>query len=57
MLKKTLHRQKKLANSKNQLKLLSSGVFENGNLPTFKSSLEKTQNFPLKPSKIRNFTN
>ena len=53
MLKKTLHRQKKkLANSKNQLKLLSGGVFENENLPTFKSSLEKTQNFPLKPSKL-----
>ena len=53
MQKKTLHRQKKkLANSKNQLKLLSGGIFENETLPTFKSSLEKTQNFPLKPSKL-----
>ena len=53
MLKKTLNRQKNvLANSKNQLKLLSGGIFKNGSLPSFKKTLKKTKKFPLKPSSL-----
>ena len=53
MLKKTLNRQKNvLASSKNQLKLLSGGVFKNGSLPSFKTTLKKTKKFPLKPSSL-----
>lgn len=53
MLKKSLkQRQNTLSFPENQLKLLASGIFKNGELPTFKSKLEDTNQFPLKPSKL-----
>ena len=53
MLKKSLkQRQNTLSFPENQLKLLDSGIFKNGELPTFKSKLEDTNQFPLKPSKL-----
>jgi radical SAM/Cys-rich protein len=55
MLKSLLKRKSELANSKKQLEFLSSGIFTNDELPTFKTSLKKTQNFPLKPNPIEIF--
>lgn len=45
----SLHkRQSELANSKRQLEILSNGIFKNGELPTFKEQISKTNQFPLK---------
>ncbi len=37
-----------LANSNRQLEILSNGIFQNGNLPTFKTKIAETNQFPLK---------
>ena len=53
MQKISLKRQnKELAKPKKQLEVLANGAFKNGDLPTFKSQLEKRHQFPLKPSKL-----
>ena len=50
MPKISLKRQKKqLAKPKKQLELLANGIFKNGSLPTFKSKLEATNHFQLRP--------
>jgi len=37
-----------LAQSNRQLEILSSGIFKNGELPTFKAKISETNQFPLK---------
>jgi len=52
---KTQSLQKKgsaLAQSNKQLDILSSGIFKNGDLPTFKSKISETNQFPLKAKKL-----
>ncbi|WP_196890743.1 arsenosugar biosynthesis radical SAM (seleno)protein ArsS [Aureivirga marina] len=50
--KSLLARKNDLSQPENQLHVLSNGIFGNGELPTFKESLEKTNRFPLKPTKL-----
>ena len=46
---KSLHkRESDLANSNRQLEILSNGIFQNGDLPTFKNKISETNQFPLK---------
>ena len=50
---KSLHkRESALANSNKQLEILSNGIFQNGELPTFREQLEKTHQFPLRARKL-----
>ena len=50
---KSLHkRESDLANSNKQLEILSNGIFKNGELPTFKSKISETNQFPLKAKKL-----
>ncbi|WP_196889644.1 arsenosugar biosynthesis radical SAM (seleno)protein ArsS [Aureivirga sp. CE67] len=48
--KSLLARKNDLSQPEKQLQFLSNGIFGNGELPTFKESLEKTNRFPLKPT-------
>ena len=49
MVTKSLHkRENALAQSKKQLEILSNGIFQNGELPTFKDKIAETGQFPLK---------
>jgi len=41
-------RHSELANTNKQLEILSNGIFANGELPTFKSKIAETNQFPLK---------
>lgn len=53
MATKSLHkRASDLANSNRQLEILSNGIFESGELPTFKNKLSETNQFPLKAKKL-----
>ncbi|ALJ05060.1 radical SAM protein [Pseudalgibacter alginicilyticus] len=53
MTTKSLHkRESDLANSNKQLKILSNGIFQNGDLPTFKEKISKSGQFPLKAKKL-----
>ncbi|PWH83477.1 radical SAM protein [Algibacter marinivivus] len=53
MATKSLHkRESDLANSNRQLEILSNGIFQNGELPTFKSKIAETNQFPLKAKKL-----
>lgn len=53
MATKSLHkRHSDLANSNRQLELLSNGIFQNGELPTFKAKISETNQFPLKAKKL-----
>ena len=45
-------RESDLANSNRQLELLSNGIFQNGELPTFKSKISETSQFPIKAKKL-----
>ncbi|WP_299885320.1 arsenosugar biosynthesis radical SAM (seleno)protein ArsS [uncultured Lacinutrix sp.] len=45
-------RDSHLANSNKQLEILSNGIFQSGELPTFKSQISKTDQFPLKARKL-----
>ncbi|MBU2949552.1 arsenosugar biosynthesis radical SAM protein ArsS [Tamlana agarivorans] len=45
-------RESALANSEKQLKILSNGIFQNGDLPTFKAKISETHQFPLKAKKL-----
>ena len=44
-----------LADKTTQLKILSNGIFGDGQLPTFKEKLEPINEFPLKPTNIEIF--
>lgn len=53
MATKSLHkRESDLANSNRQLEILSNGIFQNGELPTFKAKISETNQFPLKAKKL-----
>ncbi|WP_100610085.1 arsenosugar biosynthesis radical SAM (seleno)protein ArsS [Confluentibacter lentus] len=52
MLKSLHKRHSELANSKRQLEILSNGIFKSGDLPTFKSKISETNQFPLKAKKL-----
>ena len=53
MLKKSLkQRQSPLSSSEKQLNILANGIFKNGELPSFKTSLKKNNLFPLKPNTL-----
>ena len=53
MATKSLHkRESDLANSNRQLEILSNGIFQNGELPTFKNKISETNKFPLKAKKL-----
>ncbi|WP_452221787.1 arsenosugar biosynthesis radical SAM (seleno)protein ArsS [Lacinutrix salivirga] len=41
-----------LAQSNKQLEILSNGIFQNGELPTFKTKISETSQFPLKAKKL-----
>ncbi|WP_298495099.1 arsenosugar biosynthesis radical SAM (seleno)protein ArsS [uncultured Algibacter sp.] len=45
-------RESNLANSNRQLEILSNGIFQNGELPTFKNKISETNQFPLKAKKL-----
>ena len=45
-------RDSDLANSNRQLEILSNGIFQNGELPTFKTKISETSQFPLKAKKL-----
>ncbi|MDO6760917.1 arsenosugar biosynthesis radical SAM protein ArsS [Tamlana sp. 2_MG-2023] len=45
-------RESALAKSEKQLKILSNGIFQNGDLPTFKTKISETHQFPLKAKKL-----
>ncbi|MFD2551073.1 arsenosugar biosynthesis radical SAM (seleno)protein ArsS [Bizionia sediminis] len=48
MIKSLKQRENALADSKRQLDILSGGIFKSGELPTFRSKLSETNQFPLK---------
>ena len=53
MATKSLHkRESQLANAKRQLEILSNGIFQNGELPTFKDKINESNQFPLKAGKL-----
>jgi len=52
LLKSLKKRENELANSKRQLEILSNGVFETGELPTFSAQLASLNQFPLKPKTL-----
>lgn len=53
MIKKSLQsRNNDLANTQHQLKILSNGIFTDGELPTFAKKLKETNQFPLRPKKL-----
>ena len=45
-------RESDLANAQRQLEILSNGIFQSGELPTFANKIKETNQFPLKPKKI-----
>ncbi len=53
MATKSLHkRQSDLASSQRQIEILSNGIFQNGDLPTFKSKISESNQFPLKAKSL-----
>lgn len=52
-MKKSLKaRNNDLSNTRRQLKILSNGIFADGELPTFAKKLKETNQFPLRPKKL-----
>ena len=50
---KSLHKRKsELANSNRQLEILSNSIFKHGDLPTFKTKISETGQFPLQTKKL-----
>ncbi len=45
-------RENELANANRQLEILSNGIFQNGELPTFAKKIKETNQFPLRPKKL-----
>jgi len=50
--KSLLARNNDLANTARQIEVLSSGIFANGELPTFANKLKESNQFPLQPKKL-----
>jgi len=49
----SLHkRDSDLAQANRQLEILSNGIFQNGDLPTFANKIKETNQFPLRPKKL-----
>ena len=49
----SLHkRDSDLALANKQLEILSNGIFQNGDLPTFAQKIKETDQFPLRPKKL-----
>ncbi|MDX1279132.1 arsenosugar biosynthesis radical SAM (seleno)protein ArsS [Oceanihabitans sediminis] len=49
----SLHkRESKLAQANKQLEILSNGIFQNGELPTFAKKIAESNQFPLRPKKL-----
>lgn len=52
-MKKSLKaRNNDIANTSRQMEILSSGIFADGELPTFSSKIKETNQFPLRPKKL-----
>ena len=51
-LKSLKKRESQLASVNKQLEILSNGIFQDGELPTFKEKISETNQFPLKPRKL-----
>ena len=51
--KSLLARNNDLANTARQMEILSSGIFADGELPTFANKLKETHQFPLQPKKLK----
>ncbi|MCL6218696.1 arsenosugar biosynthesis radical SAM (seleno)protein ArsS [Zunongwangia pacifica] len=51
-LKSLKARKDDLSSPQRQLELLSEGIFEEGELPTFRDKISETGHFPLKPKKL-----
>ncbi|MBD0830771.1 arsenosugar biosynthesis radical SAM (seleno)protein ArsS [Aestuariibaculum sediminum] len=50
---KSLHkRESELANAKRQQEILSNSIFQHGELPTFKTKLSESKQFPLQAKKL-----
>ncbi len=50
---KSLHsRKSELSNAQRQLEILSNGIFQDGELPTFRDRIKEIDEFPLRPSKL-----
>ena len=45
-------RESELANSNRQLEILSNGIFQNGDLPTFANKIAETNQFPIKAKQL-----
>ncbi|TMM32226.1 radical SAM/Cys-rich domain protein [Polaribacter aestuariivivens] len=45
-------RNNDIANTSRQMEILSSGIFETGELPTFAAKIKETGQFPLRPKKL-----
>jgi radical SAM/Cys-rich protein len=45
-------RNNDIANTARQMEILSSGIFANGELPTFAEKIKETNQFPLRPKKL-----
>ncbi|MCV6629948.1 MAG: arsenosugar biosynthesis radical SAM protein ArsS [Flavobacteriaceae bacterium] len=45
-------RENQLANAQKQLEILSNGIFQDGELPTFKESISRVGQFPLQSKKL-----
>ena len=45
-------RKNQLANTNRQLEILNSGIFADGELPTFVKKISQTNQFPLRPKKL-----
>lgn len=53
MLKKSLKQRKsELANTQRQLDILSNGIFQNNELPTFANALKNAKAYPLQPNPV-----
>lgn len=50
--KSLLARNDDLANTKQQLEILSNGMFADGELPTFANKIKESNQFPLSPKKL-----
>jgi len=50
--KSLLARKDDLASTERQLEILSNGIFQSGELPTFATKIKETNQFPLRPKKL-----
>ncbi|WP_296701887.1 arsenosugar biosynthesis radical SAM (seleno)protein ArsS [Algoriphagus sp.] len=52
MIQSLKRRESTLAKSEKQLEILSNGLFEEGDLPTFKQKISESDQFPLRPKTL-----